>query len=266
MKKYIFRTILFLLIAIIPVINGIELFYLSKSEHVSGNEICVDISPETLSVIEVEKYISNLIEERERKEEELRAGLEREERYEHFLESIEKGETSFRQAFSDSLILGDSLIQGLKLYEVLNGSNILARVGVGLDHFEGNIEKIIANNPKKLIAHYGFNGVKSLQNCESFILRYKEIITKIKKELPDTDIYVSGIFNVSQSISRSYPHIAAYNQKLSEMCDELGVVFLDNSKCLPGDESYYGGDGIHVSRDFYTEVWLPHVYYEVYLG
>ncbi len=266
MKKNILRIILLLMIIVIPFFNWVQL-YLFTDKNDNTNEYKETYLPvSSLNVNDVISYIDELIEKREKEEEEKRLQLERDEKFRLFLDDIKSGKLTFRKVFSDTLIVGDSLMQGLNTYRVLDSSNMISMVSASLYHLEGNIEKIIANNPKKLVTHYGINMlVDSEGYLNSFILQYERIIIKLKNSLPDTEIFISGIFNVAPSVEKRYSAVEKYNNRLREMCEDLDVFYLDNSSCLPGDGKYYGSDGIHVSKGFYTDVWLPHLYYEIYL-
>lgn len=266
MKKNLLRIILALLIVVIPLSNWMQLYVFSDDKAITADNKEYSFPVSAYGVNEVVSYISNLFAQREKEREEERLQLEREKSLELFISDIKSGKLAYRKVFSDILIVGDSLMQGLNTYRVLDSSNMISMVSASLYHLEGNVEKIIANNPEKLVTHYGINMlVNSDSYLNSFIEQYKRIIVRIKKALPDTEIYISGIFNVSSSVERSYPCVALYNEHLELMCDELGVEYIDNSACLPGDGKYYGSDGIHVSKGFYTDVWLPHLYYELYL-
>ncbi len=266
MKKNILRAVFLLIILIIPSMNLTELIKVNKNAVNVSAEGVTEFGNSSFSLSFVEKRIKGLLDERARIEEEQRIEAQRQENYETFLYEIKNGKLTFRQAFSDSLIVGDSLMQGMATYRVLDSSNMISMVSASLYHLAGNVNKIIANNPSVLITHYGINMlIDSESYLDSFIAQYKDILTQLKNALPDTRIFVSGIFNVSPSVERSYSCISEYNERLKDMCAELEINYLDNSECLPGDGSYYGTDGIHVSKGFYTDVWLPHVFYEVYL-
>ncbi len=266
MKKTFLRIVLVVIIAVIPVFNGVRLYIFGERKAAADEYIDV-YKPESASdVNDVISYIDGLVEQRAKQEEEIRIQMEREEKFNLFLEDIKNGRNTFRKAFSDVLIVGDSLMQGLNTYRVLDSSNMIAMVSASLYHLEGNVERIISNNPKKLVTHYGINMlVDSEGYLNSFILQYTRILIRLKNALPDTEIYVSGIFDVAPCVKGRYSAIEKYNARLSKMCDELDVNYLDNSSFLPGDGEYYGSDGIHVSKGFYTEVWLPQLYYEIYL-
>lgn len=277
MKKNIVRIIAVLLISVLPMLNTIEL---NSAKKTVSAIVQADASPlyeyEDYAVRDIEKNIRELdkirqeeeaqkqleAEEQARLEEEKRLEQERLNNYNSLMSQLDDGTVTYRQLFKDTLIVGDSLMHGLYTNGILDSSSMITMVSASLYHLQGNLSKIVANNPRRLILHYGIN---MLINTESqlngFIDMYKEILEYLKEELPDTEIYVSGIFNVSESQTRNYPGIDKYNERLELLCNDMQLNYVDNSSLLPGDGSYYGSDGIHLSKAFYYDVWLPHMYY-----
>ena len=155
-------------------------------------------------------------------------------------------------------------MHGLYTFGLLDSSSMITMVSASLFHLQENIDRIISNNPDRLVLHYGINMlVNTDRQFNWFIEMYEELLTKLISELPDTEIYVSGIFNVSDAKAQSYPGIDRFNEGLIDLCERLEVHYIDNSSCLPGDGSYYGTDGIHLSKAFYYDVWLPHLFYSI---
>lgn len=277
MKKVYIRIIAALAVCVLPVINLFDLIPDNKSvpvftdkgklEELTGYDVR-DVEHE-IRVNEEQKskeYEEQLLreEEQSRIEEEKRLEEERKNNYFSLMEQLENGTVTYRQLFEGTLIVGDSLMHGLQIYGILDSASMITMVSASLYHLEANIGKIISINPERLILHYGIN---MLENSDSqlnwFIDMYRDILQRLAEKLPDTEIYVSGIFNVSSSQQSRFSAIGKYNERLSELCEETGVRFVDNSSVLPGDGSYYGSDGIHVSRAFYYDVWLPHMFYEM---
>ena len=84
---------------------------------------------------------------------------------------------------------------------------------------------------------------------------YKAVLNKMKKELPDTKIFVNSIFPVQQKVTEAepdYKKLDEYNQALQEMCDKLQIAYVDNSKIVA--DRYYEDDGIHFKSAFY-QIW-----------
>ena len=90
MKKNLLRIVLLLLILAIPSINGISLIELSQKADVTSEYKPVSIELSDKKVSDVEKYISGLLEQRAKEEEEKRQQLEREEKFRLFLEGIKR--------------------------------------------------------------------------------------------------------------------------------------------------------------------------------
>ena len=265
MKTKITKAILLILILTLPVYNLCGI--LSNDTFVSASTVDSDFSSliSSLDLQSIEKKIKQLLDERAYEREQKRLAEERRKNYERMAQDIKDGKLSYRKAFSETLVVGDSLMNGLEIYNVLDKSNIISMVSASLYHLEGNYSKIVANNPKKLVLHYGINMYAgSNSQLDFFISMYSRLIRSLKADLPDTEIYVSSIFNVSSSVSGRYTWLGTYNESLKVMCDELEIGFVDNYDCLPGDESYYGKDGIHVSKSFYTDVWLPHLLFAIF--
>lgn len=181
---------------------------------------------------------------------------------EQVLKKLEKGETTYKKIFADVCIAGDSLMNGLEVYYVLNSNKLVTQVSATLNHLTQNIEKIVGMNPPVLILHYGINHIGvGEQYKEKFVNDYSEIITELKMRLPDTRIIVSGLFPVKRSVAVAarFGKIEEYNTALSDMCKKLEVEFLDSSPALKAHPECYGGDGIHLSKTFYEKYWLKFI-------
>lgn len=265
MKKILLKSVLALIIITIPVYNCINLFSSADTVTAAATDKSFVEIFSSFDVREIEKRISEKLEIRAQYYEQLKLEEEKRERYEKMKKQLEEGSLTYRQIFSDSLIVGDSLMNGLEIYKVLDSSNMITMVSASLYHLEGNISRIISNNPKNLILHYGINMMTNSQSqLDFFISMYTGIIKNLKSRLPDTEIYISGVFKVAESAADRYSYLDRYNEALQQMCESLEVNFVDNSECLPGDGSYYGSDGIHVSKSFYMDIWLPHLFASIY--
>jgi lysophospholipase L1-like esterase len=158
--------------------------------------------------------------------------------------------------------MGDSLMNELEIYDILNSNNLITQVSASLYHLNDNVGKISAMNPEILILHYGLNHVENVSNQPArFIKLYTDIVAEINERLPDTRIIVSGIFPVDNEKARAkrFGRINDYNEAIIEMCSQLGVEYLDNTDAFLNAKEYYAGDGIHLSREFYEKCWLRHI-------
>ncbi len=178
------------------------------------------------------------------------------------LRKLDKGKTTYRKVFRDVYIVGDSLMNGLEAYDILNSSHLVTQVSASLYHLDENMDKIIAMNPPVLIIHYGINMISTSQaQRDNFINFYTKLIKELKKSLPSTRIIISGIFPVDRSVARAarFGEVDTYNKALKAMCKKLKVEYLDSSPVLKAHKECYGGDGIHLSKTFYEKYWLRHI-------
>ena len=73
------------------------------------------------------------------------------------LKNLDSGKTTYRKVFKNVYIVGDSLMNGLEAYNILNSNHLITQVSASLYHLDGNVRKIIKINPPVLILHYGVN-------------------------------------------------------------------------------------------------------------
>ena len=185
---------------------------------------------------------------------------------ESILKGLEQGTTTYRRVFKNVCIVGDSLMDGLEAYNILNSNNLITQVSASLYHLSGNVRKIIKLNPPVLILHYGVNMIATeKRHLDNFINMYSDIIGQLSRALPDTRIIVSGIFPVDREIAKAkrFGMIDKYNSSLRAMCEKLDVEYMDSSSVLKAHPECYGRDGIHLSKAFYEKYWLRFIIREM---
>ena len=164
------------------------------------------------------------------------------------------------EKFANSLVLGDSITQGLYEYGVLDQSHVQADRGTEVCKNNGNkidehVAKAIELQPQTLFLAYGMNDIEGARgDADVFVNACKEVIDQLKKELPDTRIFINSIIPVQQSVidnNELYAQIPQYNKKLQELCEDEKITFIDNSDLVK--DEYYAEDGIHMSPEYYTQ-------------
>lgn len=251
------------LVLIFPFYNLISMVSIREYSAESNN---IDTSLldnlDSISLNTVKRRIDNLLEAKRVEEEAKKKEEEHLEKYNNTMNALANGKTSFRVLFSDTLIVGDSLMQALAMSDALDSSNVISMVSASLFHLEENIGNIVANSPRNLVLHYGINMLEeNEEQMNWYISMYEDLLKEIRKQLPDTKIYISSIFMLLDETKFHRSWIEKYNNELKKLSEKLNVIYLDNTELLPGDGSYYGTDGIHVQKTFYTEKWLPHLYF-----
>lgn len=155
--------------------------------------------------------------------------------------------------FSSSVILGDSRAESIVSYGILDSSPVVAYKGRNLitAQKEGDINKAINLSPANLFLTYGLNDVELYGDPSDFIKEYEKVIKDIQSKLPNTKIYVNSIFKVKDkaiSESPSLKNVPQFNAAIINMCNKLGVTYIDGSSIV--DESSYEDDGIHFKPGF----------------
>ena len=167
---------------------------------------------------------------------------------------------SIKERFAGAVVLGDSVAEGFEEYDILNASSVAAEIGVHLDELDGQIAKVKELSPGVLFLYLGMNDVTATNgDVDRFVSEYKEVLTRIREEVPDAHIFVNSIFPVQKKALEKEPlleKIPEYNDALKELCDSQTVAFIDNTD-LVSDE-YYEEDGIHFKAAFYP-VWAEHM-------
>ncbi len=171
---------------------------------------------------------------------------------------------------NEIIFLGDSITQQAEWSELFDDSHVKNR-GIGGDSAEKillRLNEIVSSRPQKVFLMAGINDLAS--NPKEIVLdRIKEIISFIKVESPNTEIYVQSILPVNNSIrktGRSNSDIEFINKKLNAFSItqsnviwvDLASHFSDKNGLLNSDFTH---DGLHLNGSAYLkwrEVILPY--------
>lgn len=172
------------------------------------------------------------------------------------LESQDGGEEDTRSAkekFASSVVMGDSITEGLVEYDVLSASSVVSKIGVHLDELDDQVAQVKELNPQVIFLTFGMNDIiENGEDTERFRSDYEALVKQIQEEVPDAHIFVNSIFRVLDTAVENEPaleRISEYNTVLSEMCTKLQIGFIDNTELV--SDRYYEEDGIHFKAEFY---------------
>ena len=169
------------------------------------------------------------------------------------------------ERFANSLVVGDSITQGLYEFGIMDQALVLAEKGAEVTRPEETgtmdmIHKAEEINPQNLFLTLGMNDVEAARGDASvFAERYGKILDEIKSSLPDTKVYVNCVLPAGQkAIDRNewYGNIPEYNEKLKELCGGKDIVYIDNTGLVK--DEYYADDGIHQAPDYYP-AWVENM-------
>lgn len=180
--------------------------------------------------------------------------------------------------FDDAAFVGDSITEGIKLYEIMSNASVVAARGINLDTVftddqirtaAGNttvLGALEAANPKKIYIMFGANGVGWF-TPEHFTKVYTQFVQDVKKQHPDSQIFLQSILPVTQEFDNSRDDISnakinQYNELVVDIAEAEDVYYLDVASaikdekgCLPEDSN---GDGMHFGTKYYNK-WFDYL-------
>ncbi len=170
-------------------------------------------------------------------------------------------DTDFKAYFRQSVFVGDSLVEAFLVYDYLESSSVIAKVGARLATSEQEVERMSQLNPKSIFLAYGINDLLVYETAAPFIERYKELILAIQRQLPQAKIYITSIFPVQEEVTLTRPELSndrieSFNEQLQVMCEDLDLNYLNIGQFVT--DNVYEPDGIHVMSQFYP-TWMAAV-------
>lgn len=189
-----------------------------------------------------------------------------------------RGSSVGDEYFDDAAFVGDSITEGIKLYEVMTNATVVAARGINLDNVftddqirtaQGNstvMGALEAAEPKKIYIMFGANGVGWFTE-QHFTDVYTKFVQAVKEQHPDSQIYLQSILPVTQEFDDSREDISndkinRYNELVVEIAEEQKVHYLDVASafkdekgCLPEDSN---GDGMHFGNKYYQK-WFDYL-------
>ena len=187
-----------------------------------------------------------------------------------------------KEWFNDVSFVGDSLTQGMQLYEegmqnamfcaykgvgpnvIVNGTTCKRTDGVA----EVPLEALTAQQPRAIYVLLGTNVLGRDTDYSSFLTYYRLMLDMISQALPNTKIYVQSITPVRPEVSQKSPglykeRLCEINDALSAIALEKGCTFLNLWEALAdenGDliEEYAQPDGYHLLPAGY-DAWVDYL-------
>ena len=193
---------------------------------------------------------------------------------------VAEGEWLSSSYFDDALFVGDSITEGIKLYDVMNNATVLSSTGVNLDSLYTKDAISLADGSKVPILEASKNyspgkiylmmGVNSLlSDEESFRASYSRVVDTLVEQHPDAILYIQSILPVTANYEKRQNAVAdnakidRYNAILKELAAEKQVYYLDVAEafkdadgCLPDSAS--PKDGIHFGSSWYRK-WFDYL-------
>lgn len=193
-----------------------------------------------------------------------------------------------QEYFDDAVFFGDSITDGIRVYEVMSNATVVAATGANPDSaltkeavsVSGQaerstmIEALAAAAPGKIYVMLGANwiGENSGISPETYINHYKTLLERIRADNPTSVIYVQSMLPVTEAydtnssgknnIGITNAIISECNLALSALCEELSVYYLDVFGALVGEDGFLpedaSSDGMHLVAEYY-EKWFDYI-------
>ncbi|MBQ0041487.1 MAG: hypothetical protein KBS56_05605 [Clostridiales bacterium] len=165
----------------------------------------------------------------------------------------------YRKMFSTSVILGDSLTEGLDVYGWLPNSVVFSKVGGSIVYGDDVFAKAAKTKPEYAFFAYGMNDMGNYSgNDKNFIAKYTSLLEKFKKTSPKTMIIVNSITTPTKAAragNKSIRNYKKFNKAIKKMCKKQHYIYLDITDILPDNPDLYAGDGIHAAPAYYP-LWM----------
>ena len=171
------------------------------------------------------------------------------------------------------IFLGDSFIERCPWSELLEHPGILNRGvgGEGLATINARLDEVIRRQPSQIFVMAGANDLIQGNTPDQVLARYRELVSRVRRESPSTQIFVHSLPPVNR---RSWPTLSArvaqqeqqkrnalvstVNRSLSALSDAKQVAYVDiHSRVLDRDgqlDARYTDDGLHLNAQGYA-VW-----------
>ena len=187
-----------------------------------------------------------------------------------------------KEWFNDVSFVGDSLTQGMQLYEegmqnamfcaykgvgpnvIVNGTTCKRADGVT----EVPLEALTAQQPRAIYVLLGTNVLGRDTDYSSFLTYYRLMLDMVSQSLPNTTLYVQSITPVRPEVRKKSPglykeRLCEINDALSAIALEKGCTFLNLWEALADENGdlkaeYAQPDGYHLKPEGYT-AWVDYL-------
>ena len=148
-----------------------------------------------------------------------------------------------RSSFSDVSFLGDSLTQGMQLYDTgLPNAHFCAYKGVGPNAVVNNttcrradgekevpMEALASQQPRALYILLGTNVLTADSDYTSFLTYYRLMLDMLSQTLPNAKIYVQSITPVRPEVCQKSGHEGLNRDRLCQINNELAAIALEKN-------------------------------------
>lgn len=167
------------------------------------------------------------------------------------------------------VFLGDSQTAQCEWEELTGGdSTTVLNRGIAGDNVDGvweRLDEVLRHKPLKIYLLIGINDLvfeKPLQDIET---RYREIVKKIRKESPDTELILESLLPVNNEVRNTgatNEQVQALNVRIAQIAKDYALTYLDIHTPLTNANGHlsvqFTEDGLHLNGLGYA-VWKQQI-------
>lgn len=155
------------------------------------------------------------------------------------------------------VMLGDSQTALCEWQELLGDSVTVINRGISGDYSDGvwrRLDEVLRHKPLKIFLLIGINDLFFGNPPDAVEARYRDIVQKIRHELPDSELILQSVFPVNEKV-RSLPasnaDIQAMNARIAQIAKDYAVPYVDLYSELTDASgnlsAKFTDDGIHLN-------------------
>lgn len=159
------------------------------------------------------------------------------------------------------VFLGNSITEQGTWRELFQNNHIINR-GIGGDTSDGilyRLDEVTASQPEKVFLLIGTNDLRNAKTPEYIIKRIAQITEKIKKDSPNTVLYLQSVLPTYNRPERPISSVKAINKGIKKLADGNNVFYIDlfSHFANPDDQEQLcrelSLDGLHLNAKGYLK-------------
>ena len=172
--------------------------------------------------------------------------------------------------FSDTAMIGHSLMHGMQLYSGLETPDYYTLTGGSVSQLLSGSEVTLPGGGTGALADalegkdyrrfYLFMGINEIANPMDNLRRdYERLVDLVLNNAPEAEVYVLAVLPVTREKASggvfTLERILDYNEMLQGVCDSYGCYYVDLYECFAGEDGYLPSsastDGVHLTQSQY---------------
>ncbi len=194
----------------------------------------------------------------------------------HWIDRVNSFRDQNKKGYSEKnvVLLGDSITEGFNVDKYFPDRHVLNR-GIGADVIGNALpasdhrgilrrmdESVFDCNPSDVFVLIGINDLGSGHKPEVIAAGYREILEKIKKQLPDVRVHIQSVLPTRGNYAKHNANVNDLNKRLETLAKEFGYDYVDLHSKMTDDKGElkkeFTADGLHL-KDPGNKVWKAEI-------